>query len=371
MTVMPTTSSSSGSALTILFPPRGHVYEYTLYPFLLSPIRRHITFTQDAEWVRTHDRNDTLLIVGWFKHYPADRTAAWLTPLREKYRTLAYFDDNDGSEILYGETVPFFDRYYKKQVFRDRALYARTFYGNRIFADYYHRACGVEEEDVPPPFPTIAHPEHTDRIRLTWNLAIGGYPLSGLRQKTAHLAWRALGVPGLRLHARPYRRTEPPARPPIAACHARFGAGGYRTSVGYQRRLFLDLVAGDPRFRSGRVPRREYQREIRQVQAVLSPFGWGEVCFRDVEAVMNGAVMVKPDMAHLETWPDLYRPEETYVPVPWDGAGLHETVGALLDDARRMDRLRCAAWEALRAAWDEVPRRAEALVEELVGWGPA
>ena len=51
---------------------------------------------------------------------------------------------------------------------------------------------------------------------------------------------------------------------------------------------------------------------------MLSPFGWGELCLRDYEAVLGGALLLKPDMSHLETWPDVFVPHDTYAPFDWD-----------------------------------------------------
>jgi spore maturation protein CgeB len=59
---------------------------------------------------------------------------------------------------------------------------------------------------------------------------------------------------------------------------------------------------------------------------VLSPFGWGEVCIRDYEAVACGAMLIKPDMSHVHTNPDIFRANETYVPVKWDFSDLADKV---------------------------------------------
>ena len=34
----------------------------------------------------------------------------------------------------------------------------------------------------------------------------------------------------------------------------------------------------------------------------LSPFGWGEIGARDFEIFINGSLLIKPDMSHLETY---------------------------------------------------------------------
>ena len=31
----------------------------------------------------------------------------------------------------------------------------------------------------------------------------------------------------------------------------------------------------------------------------MSPFGFGEICYRDFEAMLNGACLIKPDVSHL------------------------------------------------------------------------
>jgi hypothetical protein len=77
---------------------------------------------------------------------------------------------------------------------------------------------------------------------------------------------------------------------------------------------------------AARVSPRRYLAELSLSKIVFSPFGWGEVCFRDYEAVVAGALLVKPDMGHLETSPDIYLPGETYVPVRWDFSDLAETI---------------------------------------------
>jgi hypothetical protein len=66
------------------------------------------------------------------------------------------------------------------------------------------------------------------------------------------------------------------------------------------------------------VPYGHYCREMFLSRAVLSPWGWGEACHRDYEAMLLGAVLIKPDSDYVEAWPDLYRGGATYVPCAVD-----------------------------------------------------
>ncbi|WP_013321957.1 glycosyltransferase [Gloeothece verrucosa] len=69
---------------------------------------------------------------------------------------------------------------------------------------------------------------------------------------------------------------------------------------------------------------RQYLQEIKSSRLVFSPFGWGETCWRDFEAVCYGCLLIKPSMAHLNTKPNIFIDYETYVPVSWDFSDLEE-----------------------------------------------
>ena len=90
------------------------------------------------------------------------------------------------------------------------------------------------------------------------------------------------------------------------------------------------------KFSLGIVPKKEYRANILESKFVISPFGWGEICYRDYEAFMAGAALIKPDMSHLETWPNLYIPDETYFPISWDVEKWDiEFNNILCDDSKR------------------------------------
>ena len=38
----------------------------------------------------------------------------------------------------------------------------------------------------------------------------------------------------------------------------------------------------------------------------LSPYGQGEICYRDVELMQFGTLMIKPDMSKIHTIPNPY-----------------------------------------------------------------
>jgi hypothetical protein len=187
-----------------------------------------------------------------------------------------------------------------------------------------------------------------------------------LRQRAGVAFARVFGVRAARLF---YTRKKP-ASDPVGAnsgkidVHARILMTG-RPSIAYQRKLILDRIGNDPRFLLGGVSQKRYNEELPQSKIVLSPFGWGELCLRDFEAVRAGALLMKPDMGHLETWPDVFRPGETYVPFSWDAEDLLEKTGEYLGNNELRLRVARAAWDEYRAQLAGMEERFESIIKEI------
>jgi hypothetical protein len=107
-----------------------------------------------------------------------------------------------------------------------------------------------------------------------------------------------------------------------------------------------------------RVPREEYYAEMRRSRICVSPFGYGEVCWRDFEAVLCGCLLVKPDMGHVRTYPNLFVSGVTYVPVRWDYADLRERCQYYLAHETERARIAAQALDVLQTA-----HRAEQFVD--------
>ena len=71
---------------------------------------------------------------------------------------------------------------------------------------------------------------------------------------------------------------------------------------------------------------------MRKSKIGLSPFGMGELCYRDLELIQWGCLMIKPDMSKVITEPDFFKPMETYIPVKPDWSDLNETIEKVLDN---------------------------------------
>lgn len=262
-----------------------------------------------------------------------ERILADFAALRKSVDTVVYCDTTDSTSWIQVELLPVVDRYWKLQLLRDRSQYLRPMYGYRIYADYYHRTQGVEDT-VPEWSSAITDLRHLDKLGVAWNSALADYSLLG-RGRMA--AYRHVPVTGLLRF--PRRQADPAAERPLdVSC--RFGVHYSRQSVAWQRQEVRRLMAD--RVPTDRLSHRRYMAEMAASKVVLSPFGWGEINYRDYEAFLTGGALFKPDMSHMETWPDLFRPDESIFAHSWDLSDFAERLEAVLaDDAHRIEVARC------------------------------
>ena len=81
-----------------------------------------------------------------------------------------------------------------------------------------------------------------------------------------------------------------------------------------------------------KLPKQEYIQKLWSSKICLSPFGMGEICYRDFEAMQFGTLLLKPDQSCLETYPNPYIENETYIPVKHDWSDLIEVVEDILEN---------------------------------------
>ena len=339
---------------------------HSLKAFLFAKDNSRFAFTDSPEWCLGRDRNKVLVMVRRFIK-PDIVDLELMKRLRAKYERIAFFHDDAGGGIPRLEVLPWVDLFYSKALFKDRSLYSRPLYGKELYSDYYHAKYGVIDPDHRDR-PVAEDPSQLAKLRLSWNIGVGDYPRGKLRQRAGVAASIAFGFRAAR---RFYGSGRFPKDPVAAnrgsiAVHARILLAG-RPSIAFQRKLILDRITGHPDFLLGETTQREYNREVANSKIVLSPFGWGELCLRDFEAVMGGALLLKPDMSHLETWPDVFVPGETYAPFSWEAEDLVAVAERYLGDEGGRKRIARQAFDAYKSQLARLPERFEAAIEEIVG----
>lgn len=253
---------------------------------------------------------------------------------------LVYCDGNDELTMQWPGLLRHCDVYWKKHALRDLSLYRRSFRGTTNLTEYCIPE-GQEDNNIVGCQEALVPPQEEDLRKLFVGSSVAlDRKISILRPL---LVDDARTPPfGSRMHDVVLRANVPEnwmgkLRQPAADAIARL-----------QGRLKV-LLPND------RVAPQQYAEEMLASKICVSPFGYGEICWRDFEAVAYGCLLFKPDMAHVRTRPDIYRPFETFVPVAWDFSDLEEKLlhyAACTDESSKM--VSCARQvlaEALEPCW--------------------
>jgi hypothetical protein len=290
---------------------------------LRAEVETYDSLVQLEERVAAPD-GDMLMLMPRFSER-ADDLCDVLVRAREAApeRRLVFLDSHDQTSTPHFPVLPHVDRYVKSKMLRNVDDYQTDYGGGYVFSDWYARQYDFDLEDWH--FGSIPDPAYADRIVSGWNFAV-----------MPRLRWiaRADGLLPRRLESRPYEinlRFALPARDVDREWYQ-----DYRLRC---REATDPLKSRFQATREDRVNQLRFLYQLRQSRAVFSPFGWGEVCWRDYEAVACGALLIKPSMEHLVTTPDIFVAGETYVATQWDNSDLAERVEyylANLDEAQEI-----------------------------------
>ncbi len=270
--------------------------------------------------------SDLILILPWFQADRGQLTRA-LAALRKTspQAAISFVDSFAHNDLRLASDLGDVAFYIKKSLFRDRGLFLQSYvWGDTNLAEFYAALYGIEQPRPDWTVPTA----FLDKLRLgpgfftdpKFLRPFDGALQASFRDRPIDLHMR-LGTKG-------------------TGWYGAMRTDAVRTA---------NAVQGVVRSSTDVISYRKYVQELRSSKTCFSPFGYGEICWRDIEAFAYGAVLIKPDMSHLETSPDIYVPGVTYLPVNWDFSNLQEVVDMALASP---DLCRSIAQEAYRRISD-------------------
>lgn len=357
--------------ITVLCPDKvrrgGLLYFYSLYPILRKKFKFvDFQLTNSLDYCLQKDQNESLLIVRYLSNnhkFKDIDTTAILNQLRGRYKNLSIFDDGARTSLDFPQALPIVDSYFHCQLFSNTENYKRPVNRGQLYSEYYSEI-GIEDHDNYTSIP-IDDESLLKKIHLAWNIGAGCYPRKDLLRKAGLIVANFIS-PGLLPFFYTHPQNSPyPQNDEKFDVQARFSIQSVPT-IAYQRERVLEKVKNDSRVLTGFISPGKFKEEIKNTKIVLSPFGWGEVCFRDFEAVLNGALLLKPDMSHLVTWPDIYQPYETYVPFRWDCEDLVEKTDEYLNNDEKRKTITKNAYNVYMEQLDRLDDKVEEMVRTLV-----
>ncbi|MDB4349665.1 hypothetical protein OAA99_01790 [Omnitrophica bacterium] len=282
----------------------------------------------------------------FFKFWWRDRRDdiyKFLETSRKLVRAVLWFDTSDSTGTTNFQVLPYVDGYYKNQILKDRRMYLRNYYLSRIFSDYYHNKYGISDEVETG----CEHPlssGYMDKIYVSWNWGLNNLAFSVMGPKYSRLKGNMLSR--LRRFSPVIKywglRFTPVGAPKEVDISVRLGMEHPRNFVRFHRELLLKRLE---KFNvdTSLVDHRRYYNELKKAKLSISPFGLGEICYRDFEIIICGALLIKPDMGHVETWPNIYMDNETYVKCDWDFSDIEEKIEDLRSDPKKIEYIAAKA----------------------------
>ena len=116
----------------------------------------------------------------------------------------------------------------------------------------------------------------------------------------------------------------------------------HRNSVAYQRKnlqKILNNYENTNKIINNRYSKREYYNSLRNSKVSVGAYGWGEVCYREFEAIKCGVAFMTADMSNIETWPNIYFKNETYLPYDLDFKNFLYNLEELINNVELRKRL--------------------------------
>ncbi len=275
----------------------------------------HLRDIQTA--VEIHPADIAMIMVHWIER--AEDLVALFRDLdgRAHRPKLVFLDYYAPTCSPHFAVLPYVDRYIKRQVLVDRSIYQQTLEGGFVFTDFLAKEMNYRID--PWFFGSTPDPALMHKVVHGWNLGVNPRNRSVLRlNRFLHRNWskRAFAIN---------------QRVGIAPAHNQADEWYQQ----YRRFCAAQLESVGRKFpssASGRTGRGRYLLELMRSRIVFSPFGWGELCFRDYEAICCGALLIKPSMAHLQTSPNIFVDGQTYVAVNWDLSDLEDKTRHFLDN---------------------------------------
>ena len=268
---------------------------------------------------------DVLIISSWiigreFKWWAGSRNKIYnfLETAKSKVKKIIWFDISDSTGTTQFLVLPYVDTYLKCQILSDKSQYLKTEYANRVFTGYYNKKFNVLDNDPGESHLGIApSKEDLEKIKVGWNTGLANY-----RCYAAYWSIFSHYLNGFDLPLfYPIRWVSPKSQRNINySC--RVGYSYERNTVAFQRKEIASILRD--KISVKKLKRKEYFTEIENSKICISPFGLGEITLRDFEIIISGSAIFKANCDHMETWPNLFVKDRTYLYYKWDLSDFEE-----------------------------------------------
>ena len=281
----------------------------------------------------------------------------FIDPLKKiikKNPNIIWLDLSDSAGNTQFEVLPYVKKYVKKQFYKDKSLYKINYFRNRFYSDYYQKRFNLENNSVQK-F-TILNDKYSNKLVQGWNIGVGNYFDSlkynkFIKFKSIFLANSFSNYKELFKYTLDYYNENFKKNDIFFKFNLRNSEN--KISIHYQRQRVNEILTNYYGYKNfNRLSHRDFLISLKNSKISVGAFGWGEVCYREFEAIKMGAAIIFPNMDNIETWPNIYQDRITYLSYNYDLKNLLAKVEELLNDQELRTNLIKNSQEICKSVYD-------------------
>lgn len=248
----------------------------------------------------------------------------FLSKAKNMGKKILWFDTYDSTSSTEFEVLQYVDLYLKNQLLKDKSLYLDERSRTRFYINYLNEHYNINQKPVEK-WP-LANKNSLSKIQLSWNSCFENY------NKSRYSIFNRFN----HKYLRPNRLWPQKNRIKFSPVDSiRENICSYRGNTDYQwtalirHREEISRLIRKIGVKSGKVNLDVFFSEMENSITSIGPFGLGEITLRDYEIIISGSTLIKPDISYLQTWPNLFKENKTYIPIKWDLSNLLDTIESL------------------------------------------
>ena len=257
------------------------------------------------------------------------------------------------------EVMPYVKKYVKKQLYKDLNLYQKNLYGGRYFTDFYNKKFQVI--DRVPYFPELLLDKYKKKLIVGWNVSVCkffnwlefNYLDYQIEKLKIFLKIKKLNTKKIL----PFFKYNNSSKNDIFFHMQIYGPHvDCRNTVSYKRvELLKNLKSNFPnyKFDNNFLKKRDYFKKLLDSKILISGYGWGEITYRDIEAITCGVPFLTADMSNINFWPDIYQDNKTYISYDLDFKNLKDKIEYILNNEPKKRELVLNSQEVLRNVYKD------------------
>lgn len=301
----------------------------------IEPIKRakNEIEARGYKWAIDGTEDITLFQGRLLQHQPFD---AWVKQIKTP---IIILDSSDGVALRYVDLLKHKQviGYIKKQLLWDRELYRYNYVEDRYHFSLYLNA----RQHKDPIYPIPANIEiDWSKVHLGWNL--------GVSNTVYDLLKREIPQKDIDIH-----------------CSLRTSNNGSSTYEVHRKQCIRETFSNAKMYNlkvSEKAWYSEYYNQMARSKIVMNAWGLGEICLRHFEAAVLKCISISPPMGHVDTWPNIFIDNETYIPCDINYNNLKYTYRTVFTNLKRFEGMTDKAYDIVKEANDN-----EVFADRFVG----